>query len=595
MKLSSELLNRSIDLGLKQRDMVFLILMSFFSTFTEVIGIGMFLPVFQFIRLEGDINALVNSSGLWVYIIDTFNFFKINVGLATLLITSFILFMARQILNYIRMLYNARVTQSIIRKIRNKMFKSYLSANTTFHDGFPVGDLINVMTTEVNNAVNGIMAPIGLVVSFVTVIGYFSILMFLSLEMSIATVVILLVAAKIPSSWINKSAVTGRKYVNSNNEMSKFLLGRLRSPRLIRLSRSTSFELDTFKRLTKSQKNRAITISKLRAKVEMVMEPLVIGMSLIFLYVASTYLKLEIEIIGLYLVIALRLMPLTKTIVLQWQALQRHLGSIEAIESRRDKFNSSLEVDNGINILNKFKHSISFKNIFYYYIKDKKPILDDISFEINMNTMVAIVGPSGGGKSTLIDLFPRIRTQSSGVVLFDGVNVDKYTLSSIREIISFVPQFPQIFSGTIRSHILYGKQDASNEEIEKALYLSSFDLFLKDMPDGVDTVLADDGALLSGGQRQLLDITRALLTQSPIIILDEPTSNLDVQYKALFKNSMEKIRKETKVTVILVSHDLNAVIDADNIIVLNNGKIECSGNHAKLMESDNWYSRSFFS
>ncbi len=586
-------INRSINLGLSYKAIATLILLSFMSTITEVFGVSIFLPILQFIQFDGDLDALTQGTDIWGYVINAFDFFGSTPSLEGLLLISFSLFLFRQIFVYMRVVYYANISQYITQKQRTRMFSSYIKADSSYHDSMPVGNLVNVMTTEVTRAVNGIMAPTELVVLFIMLLGYLTILFFLSWEMTVVSIIVLFLTTKIPTVWVRKSREVGRSFVDANNSMSEFLVGRLHSPRLIRLAGLESAEKEDFKVLTQFQRNYAVLISRLRAKTEVSMEPVVIGMSMIFLYFAITTLKLEIELIGLYLIIILRLMPIVKSIVVQWQSVQRFLGSIEVIEDRILKMESSVEVDAGEIQLNEIKHNIRFEHVSYLYSSGITNALKEISFEITANQITAIVGPSGSGKSTLIDLLPCIRKPTQGKIFFDEINLDLITLRSLRNLISYAPQQPQIFEGTIKHHILYGKRDASDSEIRRAAHLAGADKFIDELINGYDTMVGENATKLSGGERQRLDLARALLSQSPILILDEPASNLDANSAKVLNRAIERIKEETQTTVIIVAHNLSSIAYSDRIIVLQNGEIEGVGTHKDLMESSAWYSNAW--
>ena len=159
--------------------------------------------------------------------------------------------------------------------------------------------------------------------------------------------------------------------------------------------------------------------------------------------------------------------------------------------------------------------------------------------------------------------------------------------------IAYVPQAPQIFDGTIRDHILDGKKDSTEEDIQKAVYLAGATDFINQLPEKFDTNLGEDAVRLSGGQRQRLDLARALVKNAPILILDEPTSNLDAEAEEIFRRSLIRIRKETSTMIVIVAHRLLSIYNADNIIVLNQGMVESSGSHLELLEKSKWYSNAW--
>ena len=585
--------NRAQILGLSYRTIIILVALSLVATVTEVFGIGVFLPIFQFIRFEGDISALVSESSLWQYVINIFSYLGVEPSLLILLLISFIFFLSRQLFTYIREVYAATVGQRLIQIQRNLMFNKYIEADTAYHDSIPVGNLVNVMTTEVSSAVGGIMVPMLLMANVIMLIGYLSVLFILSWEMTLFSSAVLLLTSQVPNVWIKKSYQIGRKLVTANTIMSEFLVGRLRSPRLVRLSGTENAEKKEFYQLTQAQRKRSISSSILQAKTEVAMEPIVIGLSLIFLYFSYSVMQLQIEIIGLYLVIALRLLPVVKGILKQMLTVQKHMGSIEAIEDRLKVMIESAETNDGVIDLIELKRSISINNVNYCYPSDNKDVLNKITIEFKANQMTAIVGPSGGGKSTLIDLLPRLRTPREGTIRFDGNNIEKIRLKSLRQIIAYVPQSPQIFNGTIKNHVLYGKKNATNKEVQEALLMSGAEEFVNKLPQGIETIIGEDAIRLSGGQRQRLDLSRALVKKVPILILDEPTSGLDVESENLFMQALQRIRSETNITIIIITHRLISIADADQIVVLNQGIVEETGKHNELLKKKGWYAKAW--
>ena len=586
-------INRAYNLGLSYRAMIYLVVFSVMATFTEIFGIGIFLPIFQFIRFQGDISALVAESSVWQYVVNIFSYVGIEPSLLILLFVSFIFFLGRQFFTYIGVIYGATVHQRVTQIQRNLIFSKYMEVDTIYHDSVPVGNLLNVITTEVTHAVTGIMTPITLIANVIMLIGYLSMLFILSWQMTLFSSVILLLASQVPSVWIKESYQVGRKLVNANTVMSEFLVGRLRSPRLVRLSGTENAEKKEFYQLTQAQRKRSISSSILHAKTEVSMEPVVIGLSLIFLYLSYTVMQLQIEIIGLYLVIALRLLPVAKGVLILMQKVQKHMGSMEIVENRLKEMTESIEKDDGDKDLIKLKQSIVIDNVSYCYPLSKEDVLKKITIEFKANQMIAIVGPSGGGKSTLIDLLPRLRTPKEGVIKFDGSNIEEIRLKSLRQSIAYAPQFPQIFDGTIKNHILYGKSNATTEDVQEAVRIAGAEEFINKLPQGIETVIGEDAIRLSGGQRQRLDLARALVRKASILVLDEPTSNLDAESEDLFRQALQRIRKEENITIIIVAHRLASIADAGQIVVLNQGVVEDMGKHNNLLKREGWYAKAW--
>ncbi len=591
--LSNNWFIRANKMGLNNNSIVLLVLFPLISTITELFGIGIFLPIFQFIKLGGNLDLLTSDSTIWQYIVNIFAYFNMTPSLLVMLLMSFGLFIVRQLLNYLRMIYTTAVTQKITQIQRNHLFDNYIGACTSYHDRTPVGNLVNIVMTEVRSAVSGIMAPMRLMVYVIMFIGYFSILLMLSWEMTIAVIIVLYIASIAPNKWIKQTKVTGRRLVSSNTLMSEFLVGRLKSPSLVRLAGTEDAEKEEFRRLTLSQRKNQVLQGILRAKTTVAIEPIIIGLSLSFLYFSHTTFHLDIEVIGFYLIIVLRLMPIMQGVVQQYQGLQASMGAIEIFEDRINSMKESMEKDTGSIDLCKLNQSILLSGVYYLYPDMQNYVLENITINFKVNSLTAIVGPSGSGKSTLIDLLPRLRLPTKGLIYIDNKNYTKYKLKSIRKMISYVPQEPQMFNGTVRSHILYGKADASNDEVVMAANLAGAEEFISKLPQGFDTNLGEDAVKLSGGQKQRLDLARALVRKAPILILDEPTSNLDAESEAIFSKVISRIRDNTNTTIIIVSHRLESISDADNIIVLNHGKVESSGVHVELLRENGWYAKAW--
>jgi len=292
-------------------------------------------------------------------------------------------------------------------------------------------------------------------------------------------------------------------------------------------------------------------------------------------------------------VIILRLMPAAKGIISQWQTILNYLGPMEVIDERLDSMRLAKEQDGGVINYEDVKGRLEFKNVYYKYPSSNTDSLINVSFEIQPGSIVALVGPSGSGKSTLIDLVPSLRSPSSGSVVLDGINICDIKLKSLRSKISYLPQSPQIFNGTIEDHVKYGNSSASDDEIVNALMISGAYEFVKKLPSKHKTNLGNEAISLSGGQRQRIDLARIIVKKSKIMIFDEPTSNLDIESEDIFFESMYRIQKELNSTIIIVSHGLSAVQGADKIIVLKNGEVKEIGAHQDLVNNNGWYAKTW--
>jgi ABC-type multidrug transport system fused ATPase/permease subunit len=232
------------------------------------------------------------------------------------------------------------------------------------------------------------------------------------------------------------------------------------------------------------------------------------------------------------------------------------------------------------------KGAITFENIAFGY-DDETQVLRDVSFKIEPGQVVGIVGPTGSGKSTVLSLVPRFYDPSGGRILIDGVDVTTFKLDALRTQVGFVLQETVLFRGTIRENIAYGRPGATDEEIIAAAKVANADEFIGRMPHGYDTVVGERGDTLSGGQRQRIGIARAVIRNSPIMILDEPTAALDTESERLVIEGLRQLMKGR--TVIMIAHRLSTISEADKIVVLKGGVVAEEGSHSELLARDGVY------
>lgn len=248
---------------------------------------------------------------------------------------------------------------------------------------------------------------------------------------------------------------------------------------------------------------------------------------------------------------------------------------------------ATIEEKPGASALPALKKEIELRNISFGYANETRSVLRDVSLKIKAGTMVALVGESGGGKSTLTKLLPRFHDPQSGEVLWDGTDIRDATVSSLRKQIALVTQETVLFNDTVRHNIAYGKPEASDIEIEEAALIAFAHDFIRELPDGYDTIVGERGIFLSGGQRQRLAIARAILVNAPVLILDEATSALDAESERLVQSAISNLVRNR--TTLVIAHRLSTVRRADVIVVMEAGRIIEMGTHAELLSKGGQY------
>lgn len=259
-------------------------------------------------------------------------------------------------------------------------------------------------------------------------------------------------------------------------------------------------------------------------------------------------------------------------------SLQKGIGSAELLFQYLDL---APEVDNGTDTRPLKTTDIRFDNVSFGYKADAAPVLHDVSFDVKQGQMVALVGRSGEGKSTIAKLLPRFYDVTSGAILIDGRDIRSLPLRTLRSKIAFVSQDNFLMSGSIRENICFGQTDVSEAALAEAVHLAHVAEFAEKLPQGLDSPVGDNGALLSGGQRQRIAIARAFLKNAPIIVLDEATSALDPDSEVYIKEALERLSENR--TTLIITHRLNAIRTVDKIIVLSRGRLAEQGTHQELM------------
>ena len=261
-----------------------------------------------------------------------------------------------------------------------------------------------------------------------------------------------------------------------------------------------------------------------------------------------------------------------------YNLLQESRASIERIDTLLE----ATHEEQGTETITDFQHSIHFKDVTFAYSEEAPAVLHNINLEINRGDLIAIVGQSGTGKSTLVDLIPRINRVSNGSITIDDTNINDLELTSLRKLIAVVSQDVVLFDDSIRENIAFGKKGASDNEIITASRLAHAEEFIRDLPESYETVIGERGLRLSGGQRQRIAIARAILKNPPILILDEATSSLDSVSEAIVQEAIETLTEGR--TTIVIAHRLSTILNADRIFVMENGRIIDSGSHSELLQ-----------
>jgi ABC-type multidrug transport system fused ATPase/permease subunit len=559
------------------------------ASFLEGFGVAMLFPVMDFIEKGKDFAALSDTSRMWALLNQIFDFLSIPKNLIALMIIVFGLLMVRQIFIYWRTVYTSWITESIFSDIRSAGFKWFVKAEMSFYDAHSVGQIINVLTVDGARAGAGVFTFFNLIASGMIFAIYLVFLLFLSPGMTLLALVIMGGVGMTFKSLITRTGRIGKKISEYNERISAAILERLNGIRLLKLSSTEEKEKEFVDGLSRNILLSTYDTSKIKARMEFTIEPMVLLAGLMILYFSVEVSHMSLAKTGMFLFVLLRVLPYTKDVLKSRQSLAGFAGSLDRVIDLLEEAQRAETIRGGSVSALKLEKGIRFEGVGFSYNRAQGPVLTDLNLFFPAGRMTALVGRSGAGKSTLVDLIPRLRVPDQGRILIDDVPIEAFDLRVLRRSIAFVSQEGFLFDDTIENNIRYSRQEASLDEIREASRAAYADGFVSEFPEGYRTMVGERGTKLSGGQRQRIILARALLQKARVIILDEPTSALDSESEQFIQKAMEKIRVEKDITMIVIAHRLSTIRSADQIIVLDKGRVVETGSHGELIHEEAWY------
>jgi subfamily B ATP-binding cassette protein MsbA len=484
----------------------------------------------------------------------------------------------------------AFVGRSIIRDIRKDMFDKIILKSSESYDESITGRLVSKITFDAEQVAEAATKAITVIIKDgLTIIGLLSLMFYYSVELSIGLLLVAPIIGYFLKIMSIKFRSISRDIQKSMGEITNVVEESIIGHRLIKIFGGHKYETNIFDSVNKNNRERNLKLIFIQSLSIPLMQ-LVIAIfaaSIIYFVISADYLEqISIGTFMSYLTAMIMLFAPIKRLSEVNVILQRGIAASESIFTLLD---SSYESYDNTTYQPVDSLAINFKNINFKYASSADYILKNVTLSIKPGETVALVGKSGSGKTTILDLIPRLYEPSTGTINFNNEDIAKMDLNFIRKQISYVGQDFTLFNDTVYNNIAYGElNENSKNEIENATKKANAFDFINLLPNKFDTYVGQNGVLLSGGQRQRIAIARAILKNSPILLLDEATSALDSESESVIQESINNL--STNKTTLIIAHRLSTVINADKIVVIENGQVIEQGNHRELLNNEGAYS-----
>jgi subfamily B ATP-binding cassette protein MsbA len=479
----------------------------------------------------------------------------------------------------------------VVADLRRELFDSYLRLPATFYDQNSAGNLISKLAYNSEQVANAATKAVVSAFRDVMLLTYLLLVM-LSINAKLTAVMLMLVpvVALVVTTISRKFRKISRNIQNSMGDVAHVTEEAVVGQRVVKVFGGLESENQRFGKVnerTNRLQMRMVATHMLSSSIVQ----LAAGFAMVTLMIISTRPSMLEQITAgtftsIFFAMIATIPPLKRLTTVQSQ-MQKGIAAAESIFHVID---AEKEADTGSQTLQRARGEVVFDQVSFAYDNGEKAVLEDISLNLPAGSVTALVGHSGSGKTTLAGLLPRFYPYQKGRILLDGQELSEYTLESLRRQIALVSQDVVLFNDTIAGNIAYGAlAGADRESIIAAATAAHAMEFIDQLPDGLDTVLGEDGTLLSGGQRQRLAIARALLKNAPLLILDEATSALDTESERAIQEALKEVMKNR--TTLVIAHRLSTIENADQVIVLSQGKLVEQGSHAELLAENGIYAR----
>ena len=499
-----------------------------------------------------------------------------------------IAFFAKGIFDYLQDYFLSFVQQGAIKRIRDTAYIHLHKLPMSYFKNERTGDLISRITNDVNVVQNSFsIVFLSLFREPVTIIVFMGIAISISWKLFLVSLVILPVSGAIIGTIGIKLRRQTKQLQREMGNITAILQESISGVKIVKAFGMEAYENKKFMNFTNNYFKTAIKKIRIQSISSPSTEFIAVLVGVVIIYYGGVLVLIDksmkaSEFLG-FLLAVFQMIPPMKTLATVNNRIQEAIAAGDRIFEVIDTEPKIKNIKNAKTI-GSFTQGIEFKNMYFKYDDSDELILDNISLKVNKGEIIALVGGSGAGKTTFVDLIPRFYDPTSGQILIDGIDTKEVSLESLRKLMGIVTQETVLFNETVTSNIAYGLENFPFEKVVEAAKIANAHNFILEMPHGYDTIIGEHGTKISGGQRQRLSIARALLKNPPIMIFDEATSALDNESEMLVQEAIERLMADR--TTFVIAHRLSTIRNANRILVLDKGKIVQQGNHQELLNDE---------
>ena len=482
------------------------------------------------------------------------------------------------------------IGEEIKKLLQFDMIKSLISADTKLIDEKHTGKFISNLTYDVTHITNMLSdAVLAIFKDTLTLIGLLTVMFYQNWKLSLIAIIMIPLASTAAKSLGKRVGKVVTEAQERSGFLNSYLIEIFKNHKLIKIFQKENYEVNRSNEHLEKLKNKNAKIRTVYVRVSPIMETFTgIMIAILIFYSGKLIIKNEIDINNFFSFLAAMMLAYqpVRSLATVNMAINQGLSAASRILPIIDNENKVKDLNNASD-LKIVDANIKFKDVIFSYNNENEDVLRGINLEIKGRKMSALVGHSGSGKSTIMNLIPRFYNIKSGDIEIDDQSIYKTKISSLRKQISLVSQDTTLFDDTIKNNIAYANLDASDKEIKDAAMLSNCEEFINDLPNKYETIIGENGIRLSGGEKQRISIARAMLKKSKIILLDEATSSLDSETEEKIQSAINVLTKDK--TTIVIAHRLSTILNSDKIFVVEGGKILASGKHEELLNSSDQY------